>query len=375
VKKLSAKQKKMHVKRILKHHRNLRRPDFKLVKFHYFEGTFEVLARATNSMPASLCLDEDPKATIEFFCSLRKRLNTRSSAFQKLPQGLGRGSPRAARSFYDFATLKHISAGAALILAAEFDRAIRINGAPPAAIDIEHWDETVFSTLFHLGFFSLMSFQKSQIQRQPLEFKSADRPIKIMPMVSDVLANATDLRDPITELLELARCPEDIGLELKGALLDAIENVIDHAYPLSINADRRIPRRWWVSGAVIGPNNKLRISLYDQGVTIWGSMSQSDNWKTTFGAFRSLFGYDLFQSKNSDRDAIRWAISNTYSSTDLSYRGKGLPKIKEKMTLIPNATLKIMSGFGLYSLVGSEERNETMEMPVLGTYVEFTVSF
>ncbi|WP_299640665.1 hypothetical protein, partial [Devosia sp.] len=56
-------------------------------------------------------------------------------------------------TYIDFRSIKSVSTAAALVLAAEYDRARQLGGAPAPVFDLDEWDPEVFETLWQLGFF------------------------------------------------------------------------------------------------------------------------------------------------------------------------------------------------------------------------------
>jgi hypothetical protein len=102
-------------------------------------GTHRVrLSRAVN-LPTNLCLVENTEETLSFCESLR---------YRTVLHGLRVNRPHQTRikwvrEFTDFTTMRPISPGAALILAAEYDRIHRVGSSIPNTVDLEQWDPLV----------------------------------------------------------------------------------------------------------------------------------------------------------------------------------------------------------------------------------------
>jgi hypothetical protein len=125
-------------------------------------------------MPPVLCFDREYASTLEFFGQLRRRTEMQHRGTRQLPRSKRKGRITKIKHHLDFEKLEHISAGAALILAAEFDRSSRRFGTPPATFEVERWNEYVASTLYQLGFFDILHF-KQVISVYPTEAGSTAR--------------------------------------------------------------------------------------------------------------------------------------------------------------------------------------------------------
>jgi hypothetical protein len=311
--------------------------------------------------------------TVAFFSKLRA---TSLSGVQlpKEEAHSARARPRQLRNYWDFTTLNNITGGAALILAAEFDRMLKLKGAVPTTVDLEKWSVEVYGTLSKLGFFRAMEFGDSQLLADAGKPQVLAHLDYIMPMVTGHGLKTDDFIEPLAELLDAGMSDEESRVALGGALIDAIENVKYHAYPNAQSGYEKVRNCWWLSGSVSKNDRRLTISLYDQGVSIPGSMTLSEVWKSTFEAFHRLSGKFIPDGQKYDAEALRWALSPE-TSTKLSHRGKGLPNIKEMVSNRPEGRLMILSRKGRYIFANGRDSFETMDMPLLGTYVEISATF
>jgi hypothetical protein len=349
---------------------------FRLSTYYTPLGPQTVFSKTNQLLPKKLCLHTNLAETISFFLTLRKQTISFNRHLPVSPKPIKRGSPRTFRNYFDFTTLESISTGAALILAAEFDRTFRTRGISPTTIDLDKWDSNVYATLLHLGFFKLMGFSDAQMLSMDVGMPDVLNSAYIMPMVSGKLADSSDIIDPLVALLDRAMPDPDDGtrVALCSALMDAFENVRKWAYPHWRHQLNNIPL-WWLSGSVSLADHRLTISLYDQGVTIPNTMLKSDLWAPTFEAFKKLSGYSFYDSPNRDRDLLNSAMQIGETSSMLENRGLGLPKIKKIVSQCPGGSLLIMSNKGQFRLANGLEACTAMDLPLLGTYVELSATF
>src|SRR5262249_49496842 len=153
--------------------------------------------------------------------------------------------------------LREISPGAALLLAAEYDRTRMLSG-PLAAVELDSWDPKVRATFGALGFFELLDLP---------EVPKVDLPdgVYIQPLTSERGANSKPALDQIVDLFAKAGGDEGLRLSLCGAVVDALENVRDHAYPPDHFVGIRHIPNWWFTGAADRDKRSLLLGVYDQG--------------------------------------------------------------------------------------------------------------
>jgi hypothetical protein len=338
-------------------------------------GEQKVTAGRSKSLPAKLCLHTSLEDSVSFFHRFRLDTKFPKAHYSRTPTSKKRGRLKQLRNFYDFVPLTNVTPGAALILAAEFDRLNSSVNRKPTTIDVEKWDEHVYGMLFHLGFFKLLGFSEGRIKRQALTRPPMLADLKIMPMVSGTLADLTMAAEEIKSLFSTVDANKDLEVKLFSALIDAIENVVNHAYDgLSINDRKLIPRRWWISGAASNLERSITVSIFDQGISIPVSLPIKWNKDKLFASVLSKFGPGPWRD-GQDGEAVRAAMFLSNTSTGISSRGKGLHKIKEIMSELNGGSLLILSRKGCYKWENQQESCFTMESSLLGTYVELKANF
>jgi hypothetical protein len=322
-------------------------------------------------IPERLALEgDDLETALAFFNNLRSRTILRG-----LPTFRGMRRVGWMRGYTDFTTVRSISPGAALILAAEYDRIMRAGGIPPNAIDLEHWDRGVYSALYQLGFFRLLGFNDDAVG-QALPEPNTDA-ILIAPMQRGDTADVRDAGEALLELFVEVGGDNALRVSLFGAVVDAIENVRAHAYrdrpPQLSNI---IPPFWWMSGAADRVKRRLTLSIYDQGVTV--PVTLPVGWpRTAIGnMFNQLFRkeYDP-DAKDRDGEALEAAMRLSQTSTGQTERGKGLSKIRSVVESCGGGRLRLISRRGNYTYADGVDTYSTVGVPLMGTYVEIEATF
>ena len=319
--------------------------------------------------PERLCLDGNYTETISFFHDLRLRTRIPARGGFRAPSGRRGTRIGWVRNFRDFTPLRFISAGAALVLASEYDRISRVSGFPPTTVDLHRWDSYVSTTLSRLGFFELLDIP-------PYENEPPDAPL-VKRMVSDSKARGGVAIERIKELFVDIGGQRSVRIDLSSAVTDAVENVVNHAYPDDWPESRLRAPLWWFVGAADPVNRRITLVIYDHGITIPVSLPRK--WtldhlsQVCLALFRLPFRAD---DPTFDGQAIDAAMVIGATSTGQSNRGRGLAKIKEIIGRCPEGRLRIVSGCGecTYNADGTKIV-ANHDIPLMGTYVELEASF
>jgi hypothetical protein len=375
MKKLSTARRRWLLKRS-RNEKRRRQAEPRTAVYHTKNGPQIVEIGSTRAMPETLCLKSDLNGTVSFFGRFRKDTLLSKARYSRSPTSKKRGRTKLLRNHFDFVPIKTISPGAALIMASEFDRIYAARKFHPSPINIERWDDEVYGTLFHLGFFQLMGFTEGQIRNQAAARPPQLSGLLIMPMVSGDKADVSEeQREELDKLFEIAQADQENALKLKSAIFDAIENVVGHAYDdLPINHRHLIPRKWWISGSASDKTREVSISIFDQGVTIPFSLPIKWRKEKVFAQVLAKFGFGPWKD-DLDHEAIKAAMFLSTTSTEIAGRGKGLHKIKEIMSQLKDGSLIILSRKGYYKWENQVETGFAMETPLLGTYVELRAGF
>ena len=269
--------------------------------------------------------------------------------------------------------MTHVTPAAALVIAAEFERNKILTGTPPVVVNVAEWDPKVRLTLSEIGFLEIVGFPAGQ--REP----EGERPIKVLRMRSGRTADANEVARLVADLKGLYPGTEDQSIvggmtHLYGAMIEAVGNVCGHAYPDKLSSS--IVDRWWMTGAVDSVNRRTTAVIFDQGVSIPGSLP---NWSRYAGVTRRLVASLKFVPKSSDHRhdgaAISVAVEESVSSTGEAYRGQGLAQMKTFVDLCRDGYLRIMSRNGeVVFRPGSKPIVTSHSASIGGTLIEWNVS-
>ncbi len=320
------------------------------------------------AVPNVLCFDTNQGDTLGYFLSMRNRTRVRMRGVRSFPVSTRRSKIATVRNWTDFKNIRRISAGAALVLAAEHDRSARLSGRNVATINLGTWDRYVATTLSRLGFFDLLNLAD-------YEDETSDA-ILIERMVAQAAGDVRPGTSAIRSLFAKVKGSNQIRVALGSALTDAVENVVGHAYPESwVERSMRVPF-WWFVGAADPIRSRVTLVIYDQGITIPASLPLKWSERDLLAACQRLFNLPYRSDIGFDGRAIDAAMAIGATSTEAAHRGKGLPKIRELVTQCPNGRLRIISRHGecLYT-AGTEKVVRVLPVPLNGTYIELDASF
>jgi hypothetical protein len=163
-------------------------------------------------------------------------------------------------------------------------------------------------------------------------------------------------------------------MHLYGAMIEAVGNVCGHAYPGKLSSST--VDRWWMTGAVDTVNRRTTAVIFDQGVSIPGSLP---NWTRYAGVIRRLLAAFKFVPNLSDHRydgaAISVAVEESVSSTGEAHRGHGLAQMKTFVDLCRDGYLRIMSRKGeVIFRPGGNPIITTHSASIGGTLIEWNVS-
>ena len=325
-----------------------------------------------DSMPALLCFDRNFEETAAFIGKATAKLckvaeqNRKRIRSRRMPVG-----------WYDFSLLREISPGAALVLAAEYDRArILSKLAQLYAINVDDWQDQPRDLLRSLGFFDLLGIEAPPAR--PDEMRT------IVTFKSDKNVNMAVASRTLVEVIELAASAAIIGVgqdPLKEfrtflqAIGEALNNTSDHAYPENLQTDFPNVGRWWITGAVDPEARRLTFAVYDQGVTIPRAIPYGHRYERVRRFVQRLTGrgYDP-EDRSLDGHSIAAAVRVGVSGTGLEYRGRGLGLMCDYIRRERQGRLRIVSRNGEFvACTGRKDEYRTRSVPLHGTFVEWIV--
>lgn len=311
----------------------------------YKDGEYQKAAVMGEAIPAphTLSFSDNYEETATFIENVRNAL---ISAWRPPSRGRRRAMrnvPLVYRKYFDFTTIKSISAPVALIIAAEYDRLRKCGGWRPSAIEFHKWDPSVRAKLSQIGFLSLSGVTGDE---EPIVEGEGWRLLRFQSGFDTTGERANDL---------IAKLGIDIFSEspiLYDAMVEALANTKHHAYPKDHYFPMPHVPGWWMTG-LADAVGKLTIMVCDQGVTIPGSLSNphSDwqlysNWQKL--CLRATGRTPSTDDTSIDGAAIAAAVKVGRTSTNLSYRGRGLKTFETVLDVCRQGTLTIRSRCGEY---------------------------
>lgn len=344
------------------------------------DGIEDVLCtKGVNHPPKVICFNSNSEETLHFMANLREKLAIRklSTGLQK-KVWLRRKSKRGLRQiafFTDYSGITQISTAAAVVLAAEYDRARRIMESAPPTINLDEWSDAAFTTLFELGFFEIVGLTPDTEQRYA-DSQSGD--VRTMRMISG--ANSNELRDVSERILELSRfidadgpITSEVVKALNSALGEAMINVARHAYPADFESQYVQVERWWIAASANRAERRLNVVVYDQGASIpWTLPKQT--WASIFhGIVAKAAGTLPDVGYPHDADYIEYSMGEGRTQTGEQGRGEGLPQMKDFVRICGAGSLTILSRGGkcCYRPEQTTLAKQLLIMPIDGTLIEW----
>jgi hypothetical protein len=327
-------------------------------------------------MPAILSFDENAEETLAALGHLRRVLQTpvRGTTRFDSPSKHRRGRSGWLGRHIPFETIRHIAPAAALVVAAEYDRIFLRTGARSFVAGVERWDAAVLDTLSRIGFFDLVGFEGTADQ------PDVNADLVILPMRSGETADPTQVGQLVTDLKQLYPNPDESSeaglVHLYGAMIEAVSNVMNHAYPRGWESEPPPAlRRWWMTGTVDRRIRQTTAVVFDRGVSIPVSLP---NWDRAEGWFRRIkrkIGViPAVNDPKSDGEAIAAAVEEAVSSTGEQHRGTGLAQMRDFVSQCREGRLRIMSRCGeVIFRPGQHPDVRTYDVPIGGTLIEWSV--
>ncbi len=157
---------------------------------------------------------------------------------------------------------------------------------------------------------------------------------------------------------------------LYEGLLEAMNNVTSHAYPLKGRSTSLpvLQGQWWAAGYWDNQRKEVGVLMYDQGVGIPATLPSSRHGDLLTGIQRRL------GLGNTDPDRIRAAMEIGASSSRNEHRGRGMASLRHAVGLVADGHLLILSGAGacLYTS-GKPEKTFALRTPMGGTFIEWRI--
>jgi hypothetical protein len=158
---------------------------------------------------------------------------------------------------------------------------------------------------------------------------------------------------------------------VKGAITEALLNIVDHAYPPEVQRPDLCPSaRWWIAGQRNLAGNRLWFCVYDLGVGLPATLPRSRS-SAIRDAIAQMTGID----QAADHKMIKLAVHTSLSQTGAQGRGRGLREMARLVDRAGEGALWIFSRDGTYLYGrGSKEQDSGDRIPetFAGTLIVWT---
>lgn len=334
--------------------------------------------------PENINFEDSIDETLVFLKRIRDGIGKKRHDGSPQPGWLKKKNGRLPRlgTFHDYSLIKSISVSAALVIASCYDRAGRISGITPPAINHQDWPDNVFRVLSDVGFFKFIG------HRPPDDRDNTEDELKIFSAISG--RNANGLEECSNEILELlkflsysGRSATAILAEINSVVSEAMINVARHAYPKNFVEDSPYDTvgQWWMTAQADRQNQTLTVVVYDQGATIPGTLPH----KTWYQSYvekivrnvRPDFDYhrDAQHLRTLDPHFINHSMKKGKTQTNDPQRGLGLPQMQSLIDRCEDGSLTIVSRAGLYKYrKGNSVTKRALPLQLEGTLVEWHIT-
>jgi hypothetical protein len=236
----------------------------------------------------------------------------------------------------DMSRVKSMSFGSALALVAEIDRAQELR---PGRIvrGLLPKDFAVRKILHQVGFVAATVSSPSAAPTGPGQL------LKMRTGTAEDVRDLEWLDEFLRGIFPIELMSDFVRGRLKGAVKEALLNVVEHAYDPAIPRDDQcLSNRWWMCGRADKVHGCYFV-VYDLGVGIPVTVPRS-----TADAVREAYGDLDAQSRRFDHELIKAAVTHGHSRTEKQGRGRGLPEMRRLVDRVGEGMLWITSGSGHY---------------------------
>ncbi|MER8723539.1 hypothetical protein [Mesorhizobium sp. M1027] len=296
--------------------------------------------------------------------SLRGDYDNVVSFFQHLRDRAYNIPPTSASALgVDFRSIKKITPGAALVLAAELYRWQIFTQRKLVPVLQDDWDPLISRMLRDFGLFEFLETPDQRPEPSPSEppfFKF----IKYRSGVGVTPTACSDLLDHLSAIVGSIEAEKFIF----DGLVEALNNVKHHAYPDNSGWHGVSSGTWLMCGAYSERAKVLTAAVYDMGVGIPATLPRSGLWEQIKGIL-AAFG------ANDDSSMIAAAMQAGRTRTGQVERGKGLPIMMRLFDHV-RGHLRILSGHGevRYTSGASEIGRIGRPLSLGGTLIQWQIS-
>ncbi len=319
--------------------------------------------------PTILCFEKNPEATIDFFAEWRRKNAIYWRGGRKHWVKRSKHKRPSIEGYIDYSKIEEISTAASVVMAAEYDRARRLMGEVPPAINLHKWSADAFQKLFAMGFFEIVGISADASDRF-----SQKGDVRTMRIATG--RDASELEAVCGMILELSKfiddsgpLPRDTYVALNTALSEAISNVTRWAYPDDIALPYKHISSWWITATANRDDRTLTVVVFDQGATVPVTFPRKPAGIMIRDKILRMFSGPRHHFAD-DGTYIAAAMKPGATSTDHSWHGKGLPQMVDLIKLCRGGSVSILSRGG-ECLVNHDgfQSNQSRQSSVGGTLI------
>lgn len=166
---------------------------------------------------------------------------------------------------------------------------------------------------------------------------------------------------------------------LYEVLTEALTNVSHHAYPGDYDLPESM-RKWWIFSRLENPleeeEGNLYIGIYDVGVGIQMTMRQKlQSEERILSVAEDWADWLTWPSRLLDQKLLSAAVEHKRSSTGLSFRGNGLPEMRDFVLQTESGSLSIVSGLAQYTCQAESPGSKTYRCSdgIMGTLILWSI--
>lgn len=393
MKKLSKRHRKLLIYKAVKglrFRRISRRKSAKLSSYvTLWDGESEERALCLNPPtipPKNIDFEENIKETLSFLKIIRDRLGKKKVTPRHRLTWIKKRKNKTPiiNSYYDFSAIERLDIAPALVVAASYDRAKRMTGTVPPAVNYTQWSQSALQTFYEIGFFDLIGQKHHEKLKKEYEHK-VDSNIRICRAISG--RNADNLNvcsDSMSDILKFLTEDETIVEEyipdINTAVSEAMINVSRHAYPQEYvtKSIYDTVNQWWVTARADKIKHTLNIVIYDQGASIPGTLPYRGWFKDMIDSYFNIFFPEFKYSSDHrlmDHEYINYSMKPGRTQTENPERGLGLPQMQSLTNLCEDGYIMVISRAGFYRYdKGTGITKHALPIELEGTLVEWHLS-
>ena len=276
------------------------------------------------------------------------------------------GLRRNRRVLLHFTQVEVIDPAAALVLVAEIFRVRNLRSYDTVTGSYPR-SRFIYELLREMGFYELLDIQ----ERRDLPEAELDPGRPVFLRFSSSNRVDSELVDRLVSVVEqhLFKMNEIARGRLVAAIIEAMNNTLDHAHPIKI-ANETMPNRWWISASVDLVEREVMVMLFDQGVGIPATLEPT-TYERIRARLRGAITLKSIASEPSDGEMILAATELHRTGTGREGRGRGFRNMKQFVDVCADGELRVLSNRGRYSYMREAEAFDDETESIGGTVIEW----